>query len=145
MESEQVLVTGGSGFLGSHCVLTLLERGYRVRTTVRTPSSAAEVGDMMRRSGVSATDALSFATVDLTTDAGWADAVSGCDYVLHVASPYPASVPKHEDDLIIPALEGTRRVMRAARDAGVRRVVLTSSFAAIGHGHPSLDKTFTEE
>jgi dihydroflavonol-4-reductase len=116
-----------------------------VRTTVRTPSRATEVRDMVRRSGVSATDALSFATVDLTTDAGWAGALSGCDYVLHVASPYPASVPRHEDDLILPALEGTRRVLRAARDAGVRRVVLTSSFAAIGHGYPSLDKTFTEK
>jgi dihydroflavonol-4-reductase len=145
MKSEQVLVTGGSGFLGTHCVLTLLERGYRVRTTVRTPSRATEVRDMMRRSGVTTTDALSFATADLTADAGWADAVSGCDYVLHVASPYPFGAPRHEDHLIIPALEGTLRVMRAAGGAGVRRVVLTSSFAAIGHGHPSLDKTFTEE
>ncbi|MFC4907725.1 SDR family oxidoreductase [Actinomadura gamaensis] len=145
MNTEQVLVTGGSGFLGAHCVLTLLERGYRVRTTVRTPSRASEVREMLRRGGIDAMDALSFATADLTADAGWADAVSGCDYVLHVASPFPATLPDHEDELIVPAREGTLRVLRAARAAGVRRVVLTSSFAAIGHGHTGLDRTFTEQ
>jgi nucleoside-diphosphate-sugar epimerase len=145
MSSEQVLVTGGSGFLGAHCVLMLLQRGYRARATVRTPSRAAEVRDMLRRGGVGATEPLSFAIADLTADAGWAEAVSGCDYVLHVASPFPAALPKHEDDLIIPAREGTLRVLRAARDASVRRVVLTSSFAAIGHGHTSYDRTFTEK
>ena len=145
MSSEQVLVTGGSGFLGAHCVLTLLERGYRVRTTVRSPNRAAEVRAMLRHGGVDATDALSFATADLTADAGWADAVSGCDYVLHVASPFPPTMPEHEDDLIIPAREGTLRVLRAARHAHVRRVVLTSSLAAISYGHTSLDRTFTEQ
>lgn len=145
MSSEQVLVTGGSGFLGAHCVLTLLRHGYRVRTTIRTPGRATEVRDMLRHGGAGATEALSFATADLTADTGWAEAVSGCDYVLHVASPFPAALPRHEDDLIIPAREGTLRVLRAARDAEVRRVVLTSSFAAIGHGHASYGKTFTEK
>lgn len=145
MSTEQVLVTGGSGFLGAHCALALLERGYRVRATVRSPDRATEVRAMLRHGGADAADALTFAATDLTADAGWADAVSGCDYVLHVASPFPATLPEREDDLIIPAREGTLRVLRAARDAGVRRVVLTSSFAAIGHGHASLGTTFTEQ
>ena len=71
-----------------------------------------------------------------SSDAGWAEAVAGCEYVLHVASPFPPYIPKHEDELIVPAREGALRVLRAAREAGVKRVVLTSSFAAIGYGHP---------
>ena len=78
-------------------------------------------------------------------DAGWAEAVAGCDFVLHVASPFPLGPPKHEDDLIVPAREGALRVLAAARDAGVKRVVMTSSFAAIGYGHPPRDTPFTEE
>ena len=87
---------------------------------------------------------LSFAVAELGSDAGWPEAVSGCTYVLHVASPLSAGVPKHEDELIIPARDGALRVLRAARDAGVRRVVLTSSFAAIGYGYPADHPTFTE-
>ena len=85
-----------------------------------------------------------FNAADLENDAGWAEAVAGCDYVLHVASPFPATVPKHEDELIVPACEGALRVLRAARNAGVRRVVLTSSFAAIGYGHPPQSTPFDE-
>ncbi|MBX9746859.1 MAG: aldehyde reductase [Hyphomonadaceae bacterium] len=134
MAGELVLVTGGSGFIGAHCILQLLEAGYQVRTTVRSLSREADVRAMLRVGGVDAGDRLTFAAADLTSDAGWAEAVAGCTYVLHVASPFPPAIPQHEDDLIIPAREGALRVLRAARDAGVKRVVLTSSYAAIGYG-----------
>ena len=142
--AETVLVTGGSGFIGAWCIVKLLEQGYTVRTTVRSLSREAEVRGMVKAGGVEAGDKLSFAVADLMSDAGWAEAVAGCDFVLHVASPFPMGAPKHEDDLIAPAREGALRVLRAARDAGVKRVVLTSSLAAIGYGHPSTTRTFTE-
>src|SRR5277367_339869 len=135
MANELVLVTGGSGFIGAHCILQLLNAGYRVRTTVRSLKREADVRAMLRQGGVEAGDRLIFAAADLTQDAGWPQAVAGCEYVLHVASPLPPGVPKNEDELIVPAREGTVRVLRAARDAGVKRVVVTSSFAAIGYGH----------
>jgi dihydroflavonol-4-reductase len=144
MSGESVLVTGGSGFLGAHCVLALLKAGYRVRTTLRSGRRQADVLAMLKVGGAEPGDRLSFAIADLMTDAGWPQAVAGCDYVLHVASPFPPGVPKHEDDLIIPAREGALRVLRAARDAGVKRVVLTSSFAAIGYGKMP-PGPFTEE
>ena len=87
---------------------------------------------------------MSFFAADLESDAGWAEAVAGCDYVLHVASPLPPHVPKNEDELIVPAREGALRVLRAARDAGVKRVVLTSSFAAIGYGQKPQQRPFDE-
>ena len=90
-------------------------------------------------------DPLTFAVADLTSDDGWAEAVAGCEFVLHVASPFPATQPKDENELIVPARDGALRVLRAARDAGVERVVLTSSFAAIGYGHQPTDRPFTEE
>src|SRR5689334_9630457 len=145
MSGELVLVTGGSGFLAAHCILRLLEQGYTVRTTVRSLAREPEVRAMLAVGGAVHTDRLSFAAADLTRDAGWPEAVAGCDFVLHVASPFPPTQPKNEDELIIPAREGALRVLRAARDAGVKRVVLTSSFAAIGYGHPPTDRPFTEE
>lgn len=139
-----VLVTGGSGFLGSHCILQLLDAGHVVRTTVRDAKREVGVRAMLAQGGVEPGDRLSFAVADLEHDAGWAEAVAGCDDVLHVASPFPESLPKHEDELIVPAREGALRVLRAARDAGVKRVVLTSSFAAIGYGHPTQQAPFDE-
>ena len=140
----RVLVTGGSGFIGSHALLRLLEAGHEVRTTVRSLEREEGVRALLRTGGSEPEERLSFVAADLGEDAGWEDAVEGCEYVLHIASPFPASVPKHEDELIVPARDGALRVLRAARDAGVRRVVLTSSFAAIGYGHAPRDEPFDE-
>jgi len=140
-----VLVTGGSGFVGVHCILHLLNAGYRVRTTVRTLAREADVRAMLKAGGSEPGDALSVVPADLTADPGWVDAVAACDYVLHVASPFPAGGPRHEDDLIVPARDGALRVLRASRDAGIQRVVLTSSFAAIGYGPQRLDRPLTED
>lgn len=144
MSGELVLVTGGSGFIATHCMLQLLAAGYRVRTTVRSLAREAEVRATLKAAGADAGDRLAFFAADLTADAGWAEAATGCDFVLHVASPFPVNVPEHEDDLIVPAREGALRVLRAARGAGVKRVVQTSSFAAIGYGHPEVARPFTE-
>jgi len=140
-----VLVTGGSGFIASHTILQLLAAGHQVRTTVRNLLREKDVRDMLKGAGSNPNGRLQFVEADLTSDAGWPAAVSGCEFVLHMASPFPASVPKHEDELIVPARDGALRVLRAARDAGIKRVVLTSSFAAIGYGHPSLQAPFTEK
>ncbi|MGA8142976.1 MAG: aldehyde reductase [Candidatus Acidiferrales bacterium] len=139
-----VLVTGGSGFIGSHSIVQLLAAGHRVRTTVRSQKREGDVRAMLKEGGAEPGDRLSFIAADLEGDAGWREAAAGCEYVLHVASPFPARVPKDEDELVAPAREGTLRVLRAAREAGVRRVVLTSSFAAIGYGQKVQQKPFNE-
>src|SRR5271163_161834 len=117
-----VLVTGGSGFIGSHCILQLLAAGHQVRTTVRNLKREDDVRAMLKEGGAEPGDRLSFFAADLENDAGWPEAVAGCEYVLHVASPFPSTVPKDEDELIVPAREGALRVLRAAREAGVKRV-----------------------
>ncbi len=139
-----ILVTGGSGFIAGHTILQLLNSGHRVRTTVRDLKREPEVRAMLKQGRAQVDDRLSVFAADLQNDAGWGAAVADCDYVLHVASPLPATMPKHEDELIVPAREGTLRVLRASRDAGVKRVVLTSSFAAIGYGHPPQTAAFNE-
>jgi len=139
-----VLVTGGSGFVGSHAILQLLEAGHRVRTTVRNLKRESDVRALLKQGGSEPGGQLSFFAANLESDQGWQEAISGCEYVLHVASPFPATVPKHEDQLIVPAREGALRVLRASRDAGVHRVVLTSSFAAIGYGHAQQTSLFDE-
>jgi nucleoside-diphosphate-sugar epimerase len=139
-----VLVTGGSGFIGSHCILQLLAAGHQVRTTVRSLKREGDVRAMLTQGGAEPGPALSFFQADLEKDTGWAQAVSGSEYVLHIASPFPAGLPKNEDEIIVPAREGALRVLRASRDAGVKRVVLTSSFAAIGYGQPPQTAPFNE-
>jgi len=130
---ETVLVTGGSGFIASYCVIALLKSGYKVRTTLRSAKRSAEVLAMLKEGGIQSFDDLSFVEADLMQDRGWAEAVSGCTYVLHVASPTPGHAAD-EDAFIRPAREGVLRVLKAARDAGVHRVVLTSAFGAVGYG-----------
>jgi dihydroflavonol-4-reductase len=144
MTDVQILVTGGSGFVGGHCIIALLNAGCRVRTTIRSRERESDVRCILAAGGAPAGD-ITFAITDLTRDDGWAEAVNGCEYVLHVASPFPAADPEHEEDVIVPARDGTLRVLRAAHNAGVKRVVLTSSFAAIGYGHGTVDRAFTEE
>jgi len=140
-----VLVTGGTGFLGAHTIARLLADGHDVRTTVRSLSRRAEVESMLATAEASEPTGVSFFRADLTADSGWAEAVAGAEYVVHVASPFPAAHPKHEDELIVPARDGALRVLRAARDAGVKRVVLTSSFAAVGYGHDRSGRVFDEQ
>jgi nucleoside-diphosphate-sugar epimerase len=143
--ADTVLVTGGSGFLGTRVIAQALTEGYRVRTTVRSLAREPQARADLAAMGVDAGDALAFVEADLTRDQGWAQAAAGVRYVLHTASPFPPGEPEHEDDLIVPAREGTLRVLRAARDAGARRVVVTSSFAAVGYGRPATERAFTED
>jgi nucleoside-diphosphate-sugar epimerase len=140
--SERVLVTGGTGFIGVHCLVQLLQQGFEARTTVRSLRREPDVRAMLDRAGVDH-GSLELAEADLLSDDGWDKAVDGCDYVLHVASPFPPKQPKDPDELIRPARDGALRALRAAHAAGVKRVVLTSSFAAIGYGHDD-DRLFDE-
>jgi|EndMetStandDraft_5_1072996.scaffolds.fasta_scaffold06468_4 dihydroflavonol-4-reductase len=130
---EVVLVTGGTGFVAGWCIVALLQRGYQVRTTVRNLAQESAVRTAVA-SMAQATDRLTFFTADLTRDDGWDDAMAGCDYVLHVASPLSGDT-SGPDALIVPARDGTLRVLRAAVNAGVRRVVMTSAAAAARPPH----------
>ena len=138
MAQETVLVTGGSGFIGSWCVIELLKRGYTVRTTVRSLTSEPGV-----RSAIGAVvdpgDRLSFFAANLTSDEGWDAAMAGCDYLVHVASPLGIAEPKDPNELIVPARDGALRAVGAAIKAGVKRVVMTSSVAATSRGPDAPD------
>ena len=142
---SEVLVTGGSGYIGSWCVLALLANGHTVRTTVRDLKKEPAVRAMLRAGGAPENAPLTVLQADLQQDAGWREAVEGCDYVLHVASPTLTSLPRNDDEMVVPARDGVLRVLRAAREAGVKRVVLTSAFGAVGMGHPEKSRVFTEE
>lgn len=144
MAGDTVLVTGGSGFIAGWCIRRLLEAGCVVRTTVRTLAREAEVRGAI---GGAALDParLSFHAADLTGDAGWLEAAQGARFALHLASPFPLAAPRDESELIIPARDGALRLLRAAKAAGVERVVLTSSMAAVAYGaQPQRTAPFTE-
>ncbi|MBY0306214.1 MAG: aldehyde reductase [Sphingomonas sp.] len=138
--SGQVLVTGGSGYIGGFVIRQLVAEGWTVNTTIRSLAREAEV----RKALAVPADKLNFFAADLLSDAGWAEAVAGCSHVVHVASPLPNGAVKHEDDLIVPAREGALRALRFAKAAGVKRVVMTSSVAAIAYGHGKKIGTYTE-
>jgi dihydroflavonol-4-reductase len=140
--SSKVLVTGGSGYLGTRLIAALLRDGREVRATVRSRDGEANVFAAVRRDNADDTG-LELVAADLTSDDGWPAALEGVEEVHHVASPIPSAQPKDPDELIVPAREGTLRVLKAARDAGARRVVLTSSFAAVGYS-PKAVRDYTE-
>ena len=142
---ELVLVTGGTGFVGIHAIVQLLQKGYNVKTTLRSLNRKNEIIEMLKTSGISSFDNLKFIEADLTDDKNWEFAVNDCDYMLHIASPIYLKLPKHEDDMIRPAVDGTLRVLKAARDAGVKRVVMTSNFGAVGYSHKNQNTIITEE
>lgn len=136
-DTGTILVTGGSGYIAGFVIAQALAQGWRVRTTIRSLAREAEVRAALARiAPAAAGDALGFHAVDLTRDDGWAEAVAGVAYVQHIASPIPTTKPKSDDELVIPAREGALRALRFARDAGVKRVVMTSSTAAVTYGVP---------
>lgn len=140
---ERVLVTGATGFLATHCILRLLGRGLHVRGTIRDSARVADIRNFFdQRSG--GTNRFQVVVADLTTDHGWNDAVNGCDCILHVASPFPTRLPRNDEHLIVPARDGTLRVLRAAAKAGLSRVVVTSSISAIVAGHDTKGQRFDE-
>jgi len=134
MPAERVLITGISGFIAKHCAVELLNAGYQVRGTVRSPGARDSIRATLAKHADLA--ALEFVEADLLADEHWSAAVEGCSTVLHVASPFPSSQPKDENILIGPAVDGTLRVLRAAVAAGVQRFVQTSSTVAMMYGHP---------
>lgn len=143
-KNTTVLVTGGTGFIAQYCILALLEAGYSVRTTVRNLNREDEVRAQLKVGGAEPGDRLSFVQANLTDDEGWAEAVAGVDYVMHGASATPTGEQTSEAQWITPAVDGNLRVLRAARDAGVKRVVLTSASGAILAGHGPMDRPFDE-
>jgi dihydroflavonol-4-reductase len=135
-----VFVSGGSGYIAGFLIRQLIDAGWSVHTSIR---------DLAKENAVRATLAvdsskLKFFAADLTSDAGWAEAMAGCSHVAHVASPLPTDAPKHEDELIVPARDGALRALKAAKAAGVKRFVMTSSMAAIAYGHGRSKSVFTE-
>ena len=130
---EKVLVTGASGYIALHCITELLKNGYAVKGSLRSMNRENEVREAVRKE-VSDSN-LEICELDLLNDEGWDNAASECEYMLHLASPFIVGEPKSEDELIRPAKEGTMRALKAAKKAGIKKIVLTSSIVAIAYGH----------
>lgn len=143
--NKTVLVTGGSGFVALHVIQQLLSRGYKVRATLRSLKKKYKVREALKIGNINSLDKLQFAETDLSSDDNWNEAMKGCEYVLHIASPIHLQIPKDENEMIRPAVDGTIRVLRAAKGAGVKRVVMTSNFGAVGYSHTDTSKLITEE
>ena len=143
--TETVLVTGGTGFVGSHCIFQLLSKGYNVKTTLRSLARKNKVLEMLQTGGLTQFANLEFYETDLAQDANWDTAAKDCTYILHVASPIGLELPKDENDFILPAVQGTLRVLHAAKNAGVKRVVMTSNFGAVGYSHKDTTRIITED
>jgi len=139
-----ILVTGGSGFVGGHCIAQLLQKGYNVRTTLRSLESRNKVIEALKANGITSFGNLSFIEAELTKDDNWAAAMKDCKYVLSVASPVFFEIPKDENEAIRPALEGIIRILKFARNAGIKRVVMTSNFGAVGFSQTDKSRETTE-
>jgi len=142
---ELVLVTGGSGFVALHVIQQLLNKDYQVRTTLRSLTKKDEVFTSLQYAGISNFENLEFTEADLTADTGWNEVMKDVQYVMHIASPIHLQLPKHEDEMIRPAVDGTLSVLKAASEAGVKRVVMTSNFGAVGYSHKDPHTLITEE
>jgi dihydroflavonol-4-reductase len=141
--SKPILVTGASGFVALHTIIQLLQQGCNVRATLRTLSREAEIREIIAKRA-QANDRLEILPGNLEQDSGWSEAMRGVESVLHIASPFPLLDPKNEKELIVPAVEGTQRVLRAAHDEEIKRVVIVSSVAAVSAGHNGDNRTFDE-
>lgn len=142
---KTILVTGGSGYIAMFIMIALLKKGYRVRATLRTMSRQEEVKKMMAQGGISDFSDLDFVQTDLTKEEGWSQAMTGVDSVIHVASPTPLQRPDADDLMVKMAVDGVKFVMKAAKEAGVKRVVLTSASGAVLAGHKHHPEIFTEK
>ncbi|WP_048000705.1 SDR family oxidoreductase [Lactiplantibacillus herbarum] len=142
---QLVVVTGGSGFIAIHIILQLLQQGYAVRATVRSTDKAAVIKEMLTNGGITDFSDFDVMVADLAADDNWANVMSGATYTIDVASPTPKLNFKNKAEMIRPAVEGVRRVLTASRDAGVKRVVLTSAYGAVFAGHANRTTPYTEE
>lgn len=145
MKKQLVVVTGGSGFIAVHIILQLLQQGYAVRTTVRSVKKEDVIKEMLCNGGIRDFSDLSFSQADLTSDTNWEETMQGATYVIHVASPTPKLNFKNEDEMIRPAVDGVLRVLKASKDAKVKRVVLTSAYGAVFAGHKNRTTPYTEK
>ncbi|MGN8113965.1 SDR family oxidoreductase [Labrys sp. 22185] len=145
MADDTILITGATGFIAQHNIIAALAAGFRVRTAIRSLDRSDQVRAYLAKGGAEPGDHLSFVETDLLKDDGWAEAAQGCTYAIHSASSTPSGAYASEEEWIRPAVDGNLRLLRAARDAGVKRVVLTSAFGAIGAGKASPGRPFTEE